>query len=195
MVRIILLAAAAALLFAAPAGATDPLSLLPGGSPSAKPSAGSPGFSYTAKPRYDRADRRRVPQFRHQAQMRRYWERRRAAAVQAARNLDAGITTLPSPGERQRLLIRPTVFSYSAALANVLRIAVGDRVIYRTSSRTGFLLLERIGANAAGETCRYYREEVRVPGGAEIGYGSACRMRDGQWRFHRGIGPGPTSGR
>lgn len=58
-------------------------------------------------------------------------------------------------------------------------------MIFRTSARTGFLQLLDIQQDG-GMTCRNFRQEVRTPNGAEISFGSACRMREGDWRFSFG---------
>ncbi|ANK80561.1 MAG: hypothetical protein TEF_06930 [Rhizobiales bacterium NRL2] len=158
---------------ALPAQADNALDYLPGG---------SAGSVHLSKPSYDRADQRRSPALRHNEQMRRYWENRAEQRARAERSYD-GVQLAPAPQERLPVVIRPTVFSYSAALENVLRIAVGDRVIFRTAERTGHLELLEIGARADGATCRRFRQEVRTPGGPEVSFGSACRMRGGAWRF------------
>ena len=96
----------------------------------------------------------------------------------------SGTVTAPA-ADRLPVLIRPTVFTYAAALNSVLRIAQGDRVIFRTTTRTGFLELLEI-TRTSDRTCRQFRQEVRTPKGPEISFGSACRMRDGDWRFSFG---------
>lgn len=162
---------------ALPAQADNALDYLPGG---------SAGSVYLSKPSYDRADQRRSPALRHNEQMRRYWENRAEQRARAERSYgDVELAPAPAPQERLPVVIRPTVFSYRAALENVLRIAVGDRVIFRTAERTGHLELLEIGAGADGATCRRFRQEVRTPGGPEVSYGSACRVRGGAWRFSK----------
>ncbi|WP_417518500.1 hypothetical protein [Minwuia sp.] len=163
------------LLFAPAAMANDLLNLLPGAS-----SGANPGSVYQAKPTYDRADQRRVPQYRHQSQMARHHAQRSQQRAQAER---AWSQTVVAPAARSLPTpIRPTVFDYSAALAYVLRIAEGDRVIFRTSGRSGFIELLDI-TTTGDRICRTFRQSVRTPKGPEVSFGSACRMRDGAWRF------------
>lgn len=126
---------------------------------------------------------RRSPSSRHQGQMQRHQAARDFQRAQAQRAW-SGTVTAPA-ADRLPVLIRPTVFTYAAALDSVLRIAQGDRVIFRTTTRTGFLELLEI-TRAADRTCRQFRQEVRTPKGPEISFGSACRMRDGDWRFSFG---------
>lgn len=159
------------LLAALPASASDLLRLLPGGQ--------TGGTSFDHLKRLD--DQRRLPGLRHQSQMSRHKARRDFNRAQAERALSAAPSVGPAD-RTQATLIRPTVFSYAAALQSVLQIARGDRVIFRTSARSGFLELERI-TSSGDRTCRHFRQEVRTPDGAEISYGSACRMRGGQWRY------------
>lgn len=181
MKRLAPIAAALALSFplAGETRADGALDYLPGGSAGA---ATSPGSAYMSKPTYDRAEQRRAPQYRHSEQMRRYWENRAEQRTRAQRSY-GGVAAPPPPQERLPVIIRPTVYSYAAALDSVLKIAVGDRVIFRTEARTGRIELLDIGQEPDGLTCRRFRQEVRTPAGAEVSYGSACQMRDGGWRF------------
>lgn len=172
MRSVLMMSLALGLLAALPASANDLLRLLPGAQ-----SGG--GSSLDHIKRLD--DQRRLPGLRHKSQISRHQARRDFNRAQAERALSAVPNVAPAD-RTQATLIRPTVFSYTAALQSVLRIARGDRVIFRTTARTGFLELERI-TSSGGQTCRHFRQEVRTPDGAVVSYGSACRMRGGQWRF------------
>lgn len=163
----------AALALPGAASADNALDYLPGG---------SAGSSHLSRPSYDRADQRRSPGYRHSEQMKRYWENRAEQRERAARSY-GGADLPPPPQERLPVVIRPTVYSYAAALDHVLKIAVGDRVIFRTAARTGHLKLLGIESDDAGRTCRRFSRHVRTAGGEEVSFGSACRVRDGAWRF------------
>lgn len=126
---------------------------------------------------------RRNASARHQSQMQRHRNARDFQRAQAERAW-AGTVTAPAT-DKLPVLIQPTVFSYAAALRSVLRIARGDKVIFRTSARTGFLELLEV-ARTGDRTCRSFRQVVRTRTGSEISFGSACRMRDGDWRFSFG---------
>ncbi|WP_416899007.1 MAG: hypothetical protein ACMVY4_04565 [Minwuia sp.] len=168
----LLIAAMAVSLAPAAAGANDLLNLLPG--------RGASGV-HGAKPSYDRADQRRVPSYRHQSQMSRHQAQRDFQRAQAERAWSQTTVTAPA-ADNLPVLIRPTMFTYEAALQGVLRIAQGDRVNFHTASRSGFIELLEI-AQSGDTTCRRFRQTVRTPAGTEIGYGDACRLRDGAWRF------------
>lgn len=151
----------------------DLLRLLPGAGPASQ-------FDRPLPHLQNRDIQRRSPSARHQGQMERHQAARDFQRAQAQRSWSQTVTA--PAADRLPVLIRPTVFSYNAALQSVLRIAEGDRVIFRTTARTGFLELLQIN-RTGDQTCRQFRQEVRTPKGPEISFGSACRMRDGDWRF------------
>ena len=153
------------------AGANELLRLLPGAS-----SGG--GQSLTHLRNLD--DQRRRPALRHRGQMARLNAQRDFQRRQAERAW-SGTVTAPA-ADNLPVLVRPTVFSYTAALDSLLRIAEGDRVNFVTAGKSGFIELLKISGNS-DRTCRNFRQEVRTPKGPEISYGSACRLRGGQWQF------------
>lgn len=136
---------------------------------------------------------RRIPSVRHKDQMARYWERRQRQQALAGTNLKTLGEPLPladftaaAPTVGIGSVIHPTVYSYQAALENVLRIAVGDSVRFHDGGRHGSLSLLRTGKGEDGRTCRYFRRTITAPDGRAVDYGHACRLRDGSWRFDAG---------
>lgn len=147
--------------------------------------------SYQRESNRDRI--RRIPSVRHADQLARYWERRQRQRAFAGANLREGSQRPPlpnfataAPAAGTSVTIRPTVYSYQAALENVLRIAVGDSVRFYEGDRRGSLNLLRTGTGEDGRACRYFRRTITGPDGRQLDFGHACRLRDGSWRFDIG---------
>ncbi|MEC9347368.1 MAG: hypothetical protein VYB54_14160 [Pseudomonadota bacterium] len=119
-----------------------------------------------------REDARRVPALRHKAQMQRFNAAR-------TRQLDfAGASVAaPDPAGLLPVPIRPTVFSYQAALQHLVRVAVGDTVRFQDDSARGALT---VLSEAGG--CRRFEQVVSGPHGARTAHGRAC-LDGGSWSF------------
>lgn len=127
-------------------------------------------------------DQRRLPGLRHQSQMQRHNARRAAQRTQANRARSRilsvpAVKTLPTT-------IRPTAFTYVSALTEILKVAEGQRISFLAARGPGYLELLKVETEG-DTTCRRFRQQVRTSKGAEISFGSACRMRDGAWRFSK----------
>lgn len=119
-----------------------------------------------------RDDARRVPALRHKAQMQRFNATR-------ARQLDFAGASIAAP-DPSRLLpvpIRPTVFSHTAALQHLVRVAVGDQVRFHADDTSGTLT---VLSQAGG--CRRFEQVVTTADGTRTDYGRAC-LGDGTWAF------------
>ena len=76
-------------------------------------------------------------------------------------------------------------YAYKAQ-STALNAPVGQTISWSNpdSGNRGSVTPTRVGQDVAtGAYCREYQSEVIVGGQAQVGYGTACRMPDGDWKI------------
>lgn len=70
---------------------------------------------------------------------------------------------------------------HEAAQIKAVTAPVGERIIWKKGSASGYVTTTREGTSTSGRYCREFQQQVTINGKTEQAYGTACRNPDGSW--------------
>jgi len=72
---------------------------------------------------------------------------------------------------------------HEAAQVKATTAPVGEKIVWKTTDSSGYVVTTREGTGSSGLQCREFQQSIIVGGKEEQAYGTACLQPDGSWKI------------